>query len=73
MTSLIQLPDFVALTHDISGTSLLQSQVGTVVEVYPAGQYEVEFSDDEGRTYALEAFGGDQLIGLRYRPTKVAS
>ena len=73
MTANIHLLDAVALSADIPDRSLLRGQVGTVVEIYPDGQYEVEFSDEEGRTYALEALGADQLIVLRYRPEKAAS
>lgn len=73
MTINLRLLDVVALTTDLPDKSLLRGQVGTVVELYPDGQYEVEFSDEEGRTYALEALGGEQLMVLRYRPEKVAS
>jgi len=72
MTANIRLLDAVAITVDVPEKSLLRGQVGTVVEIYPDGQYEVEFADEEGRTYALEAFGADRLIVLRYRPEKVA-
>jgi len=30
--------------------------------------FEVEFSDDEGRTYALAALRTDQMMLLRYEP-----
>ena len=66
MTANIRLLDVVALTADMPEKSLLRGQVGTVVEVYPADQYEVEFSDDQGRTYAMEAVGGDQLMAVSY-------
>lgn len=72
MRSDIRLLDVVALTADIPEKSLLRGQVGTVVEIFADGQYEVEFSDDEGRTYALEALDGDQLMVLRYRPEEAA-
>ena len=72
MTSAIHLLDVVALTADLAEKSLLRGQVGTVVEIYPDGEYEVEFADQEGRTYALETFGGDQLMVLRYRPAVVS-
>jgi hypothetical protein len=72
MASNIRLLDVVALTADIPDKSLLRGQVGTVVEIYADGQCEVEFADEEGRTYALEALDGDRLMVLRYRPEKVA-
>ena len=71
MKTKISLLDVVALTSDSPEKSLLRGQVGTVVEMFPDGQLEVEFSDEEGRTYALEAFDADQLMVLRYRPEKV--
>ena len=73
MPAKIQLLDVVALTVDLPEESLLRGQVGTVVEVFPDGQYEVEFSDDEGRTYALVALTAEQLMILHYRPEKAAS
>jgi membrane protein implicated in regulation of membrane protease activity len=72
MNSNIRLLDVVALTADIPEKSLLRGQVGTVVEIFTDGQYEVEFADEEGRTYALEPFDGERLMVLRYRPEKVA-
>ena len=73
MPASIQLLDVVAVTGDLPEKSLLRGQVGTVVEIFSDGQYEIEFSDEEGRTYALEALSGEQLMVLRYRPEKVAS
>lgn len=72
MTTNIRLLDVVALTVDIPDKSLRRGQVGTVVEIFFDGQYEVEFSDEEGRTYALEALHGDELMVLRYRPEEAA-
>jgi hypothetical protein len=34
--------------------------------------FEVEFSDDNGRTYALLALRSDQLIVLHYEPKLAA-
>jgi hypothetical protein len=68
----IHLLDVVALTDDVPEKSLVRGQVGTIVEVFPDGQYEVEFVDEEGRTYALEALEGDRLLVLRYRPQQAA-
>ena len=72
MASNIRLLDAVALTADVPEKSLLRGQVGTVVDVFTDGQYEVEFADEEGRTYALEALDRERLMVLRYRPEKVA-
>ncbi|MBV9825559.1 MAG: DUF4926 domain-containing protein [Alphaproteobacteria bacterium] len=72
MNPTIHLLDVIALTSDVPEKSLSRGQVGTVVEVYDDGQYEVEFVDEEGRTYALEALDGSQLMVLRYRPEHAA-
>ena len=45
------LLDVVALLTEVPAHGLLRGQVGTVVELLD-GAYEVEFSDDEGKTYA---------------------
>ena len=42
----------VALLEDLPSRSLQRGQVGTVVETLAPGVSEVEFSDNEGRTYA---------------------
>ncbi len=72
MESNIQLLDVVALTVDLPEKALLRCQVGTVVEVMSSDAYEVEFSDDQGRTYAQAALRGDQLMVLHYRPELAA-
>ncbi len=68
----IQLLDVVALTADRPEKRLVRGQVGTVVERLAPGVYEVEFSDDAGRTYAMASLPADELLVLRYRPLKVA-
>jgi hypothetical protein len=42
--------------------------VGTVVEEYDSEFVEVEFSDLQGCTYALEALKKSQLMLLHHRP-----
>jgi len=44
-----------------------------VVEVLAPDVFEVEFSDDEGRTYALAALRADQLMVLHYEPTETVA
>ena len=68
----IQLLDVVALTEDLPDRGLLRGQVGTVVETLASGVFEVEFCDDNGRTYAMLSLRADQLMVLRYRPLQVA-
>jgi len=65
---IIQLLDVVALTADLPGKGLLCGQVGTVVETLAPGVYEVEFSDEQGETYAQAALSQDHLLVLRYQP-----
>jgi hypothetical protein len=68
-----RLLDVVALLSDVPSHGLLRGQVGTVVELLD-GAYEVEFSDDEGRTYAelALALAPDQLLVLHHRPQQAA-
>ena len=53
-------------TEDLPEKHLYRGQVGTVVEELAKDVYEVEFSDDEGRTYALLPLREAQLITLHY-------
>jgi hypothetical protein len=64
----IKLFDVVAITEDVPDHSLRKGQVGTVVEELVPGSFEVEFSDDDGRTYASLGLRSDQLIVLHYEP-----
>lgn len=66
-----RLLDVVALLADLPSHGLRCGQVGTVVEMLD-GMCDVDFSDDEGRTYAQAAVPAAQLLVLRYRPTLVA-
>jgi hypothetical protein len=72
MNASINLLDVVALTEDIPQKNLLRGQVGTVVETLAPGVYEVEFSDDNGRTFAMTSVRESQLMVLRYRPARTA-
>ena len=60
----IELLDMVALAKDIPSRGLVLGEVGTVVEILAPDVYEVEFSDDNGHTYAEFALRNDQLIVL---------
>jgi hypothetical protein len=68
----IQSLDVVALTADLPDKGLLRGQVGTVVETLAPGVFEVEFSDDQGRTYAQLALRDTQLLVLHYQPQQAA-
>lgn len=58
----------VALLVDLPERGLVRGQVGTLVETLAPGIFEVEFSDDQGRTYASLALRADQLMRLNYQP-----
>jgi hypothetical protein len=64
MKNNIELLDTVALAEDIPERNLHKGEVGTVVEVLAPDAFEVEFSDDEGQTYAEFALRSDHLIQL---------
>ena len=69
----LELLSVVALLEDSKDHKLLRGQVGTIVERLAPGVYEVEFSDDEGRTYASLALGADQLLQLHHEPSHQAA
>ncbi len=60
----IKLLDTVALLEDLPDRKLKRGEVGTVVELLAPDVYEVEFCDEEGRTYVELALRGDQLMTL---------
>jgi hypothetical protein len=72
MESKIPLLQTVALIEDVPAHGLTRGQVGTVVENLAPDVYEVEFSDDDGRTYAMLALRADQLMTLRFAPDQAA-
>lgn len=62
----------VALLEDVPERGLRRGQVGTVVEPLAPEVFEVEFSDNQGRTYATLALRADQLINLHHDMVEVA-
>jgi len=60
--------DVVALLADRPADNLARGQVGTVVETLGAEALLVEFSDDDGRAYALVPCLKSDLIVLHYVP-----
>lgn len=67
----IKLLDTVALVSDLPERKLKRGEVGTVLEILAPDVFEVEFSDDEGQTYAELALRGDQLIVLHNQGEKL--
>ena len=72
MSTTIRILDVVALTDNLPQRGLRRGQVGTVVEELAPDVFEVEFSDDNGRTYATLALRTDQLMTLYYQPMLAA-
>jgi hypothetical protein len=67
----IGILDVVALTHDRPGDGLVRGQVGTVVEALSPDLFDVEFSDDQGKTYAMLPLAADELIVLPTAPVRM--
>ena len=70
----IPLLALVALTEDLPAHKLTRGQIGTVVEwLERDGEHAllVEFSDEQGQTYAMVDIRPDQLIVL-HRKTEAA-
>lgn len=68
----IKILDPVAVIEDIPDLGLRRGEVGTVVEVWKDGAFEVEFSDETGEAYAFAALASDKLIPLYYRHREAA-
>jgi hypothetical protein len=62
----------VGLLEDVPSRGLVRGQVGTVVEKIAPGVFEVEFSDNNGRTYATLAAPADKLLVLRHEAIEAA-
>ena len=60
--------DVVALLADRPQDRLARGQVGTVVETLDTDSALVEFSDDQGRAYAVVPCAYADLMGLHYVP-----
>jgi Domain of unknown function (DUF4926) len=73
MNSSLKLLDVIALTENLPDLGLYRGQVGTIVEVYEPGIFEVEFSDTQGQTYALETLKEQQLMVLHHQPVVEAA
>ena len=72
MNQEIKLLDVVALTEDLPDRKLRRGQVGTVVELLDPGVFEVEFTDNDGRTFASLALKENQLLLLHCQPLEAA-
>jgi hypothetical protein len=60
--------DVVALLTDVPSLGLARGQVGTVVEQLDNKTWRVEFSDDQGRAFAVADCHGADLLVLHCVP-----
>lgn len=64
----MKLLDVVALIEDLPELGLYRGQVGTILEEYEPGVFEVEFSNLTGQPYAIETLNASQLMSLYHQP-----
>lgn len=72
MDETINILDVVALVEDLPESGLCRGQVGTVVDSLAPEVFEVEFSDNEGRTYAMLSLEAGQLMVPHHEPVEAA-
>jgi hypothetical protein len=69
----VEMHSVVALLEDLPAEGLARGQVGTVVDNWAPGVYEVEFADGNGRAYAMVALKAEQLMRLHHEPVHQAA
>ena len=67
-----KLLDVVALMEDLDSEGLRRGEVGTIVEQWKGGVFEVEFSDLSGKAYAFVALRPEQIMKLHFRKDEAA-
>jgi hypothetical protein len=60
--------DVIALLEDLPQHNLKRGQVGTIVEEWESGVFEVEFANTNGVAYAMVALRADQMMLLHWQP-----
>ena len=60
----IKLLDVVALLKEKPESKLLRGQIGTVVERYNDSEFEIEFSDNNGKTISMLTLSTDEVMLL---------
>lgn len=68
----IKVLDVVAVMQDVPEHGLRRGEVGTVVERWKDGAYEVEFSDDSSGDYTFAPLHAEQLMKLHFRKDEAA-
>jgi hypothetical protein len=61
------------LVQELPEHGLQRGRVGAIVDELGPEVYEVEFSDRNGRAYAILALPGSQLMELHYEQTTKAA
>ncbi len=64
----VKLLDVVALLVDKPEEGLVSGHVETVVEVFSPADFEVEFLDPAGHTFALTEIKREELLLLKHEP-----
>ncbi len=72
MKDKIKILDAVAIVEDLPELGLRRGEVGTVVDAWKDGAFEVEFSDESGEAYNFVALQADKLMPLYYRQREAA-
>lgn len=72
MADEIKILDVVAVVEDLPEHNLRRGEVGTVVDRWKDGTFEVEFSDNTGEPYAFVALKAEKLFPLFYRHREAA-
>ena len=67
----IKESDIVALLKSLPEHHLVEGTIGTVVHVYDHNNYEVEFADLKGQTYAMLTLAAQDILLLWYEPEMV--
>ncbi len=74
MHDLVALLEDIPARHFATGAplTLRRGQIGTVVMTYDGSAFEVEFSDAEGRAFAMMPISACKLMLLHDAPATVA-
>ena len=75
MHDLVALLEDVAARHFTTGSPLMlrRGQIGTGVMTYDSSAFEVEFSDSQGRAFALMPVPAGKLMLLHDAPAATAA
>ena len=68
----LKLFDVVALLKDRPQEGLVRGQIGAIVDEYAPRVFDVEFSDTEGKTYAMAIVPATELMRLRHQLSQAA-